>query len=79
MKAVLAHCLRRLAETDFVSRSGEVGTRSLGKGRFIKRDFNLAEVPWQTPVGLKHGHTAIRRATSALRPTSSKQTLSGAS
>lgn len=78
MKAVLAHCLRRLAETDFVSRSGEVGTRSLGKGRFIKRDFNLAEVNWQIPVGLNFGHIAIRRANAALLPASPKQLLSRA-
>jgi hypothetical protein len=78
MKAVLAHSLRRLVQTDFDSRSREVGIRSLGKGRFIKHDFNLVEVTWQMPVGLKFGHTAIRRATSALLPTSPKQTLSGA-
>lgn len=66
MKAVLAHCLRPLVETDFDSRSREVGTRSIGKGRFIKRDFNLAEVTWQIPVGLKVGYTAIRRASAAL-------------
>lgn len=78
MKVVLAHCLRRLVEMDFVSLSREVGTRSLGKGRFLKRDFNLAEVPWQTPVGLKVGHIAIRRATASLLPASPKQALSGA-
>lgn len=61
MKAVLAQCLRCLVEMDFVSRSREVRTRSLGKGRSMKRDFNLAEVPWQTPIGLKVGHAAIRR------------------
>lgn len=78
MKAALAHFLRRLAQTDFDSRSREVGTRSLVKRLFIKLNFNLAGVNWQIPVGLNFGHIAIRRANAALLPASPKQLLSRA-
>lgn len=64
MKAESLPAICNPVEVD--ARYREIISPAIGKCLFAKFDFDLAEVTWQIPVGLKVGHTAILRENTLL-------------
>lgn len=64
MKAESAPAIHHPDEVE--TRDREAIAQAVGKGLFTKYDFEIAEVTWLIPVGLKVGHTAILRENTLL-------------